>query len=70
MGRGRGRGGGRGAGNDQSAGRGPGLGGGRKAAGPGGQCVCPACGHQVPHQLGKPCYQQQCPKCGAAMTRE
>jgi hypothetical protein len=23
----------------------------------------------VPHQLGTPCFEQKCPKCGAAMTR-
>jgi hypothetical protein len=70
MGRGKGRGGGRGQGQGRGGGRGPGLGGGPKAAGPGGYCVCPNCGHKVPHQLGQSCYQQQCPKCGTAMTRE
>lgn len=39
------------------------------AAGPGGQCVCPKCGHKVQHQVGVPCYQQKCPKCGSPMTR-
>ena len=59
---GTGRGGGRGAGG----GRG---GGGGFAMGPGGMCVCPSCGKQVPHQRGVQCYQQKCPQCGAAMTR-
>ena len=43
--------------------------GGGKAAGPGGQCVCPKCGHKTAHQVGIPCYQKKCPKCGAKMTR-
>jgi predicted Fe-Mo cluster-binding NifX family protein len=44
--------------------------GGPVAAGPGGYCVCPQCGHKEPHQVGVPCMQMQCPKCGAAMARE
>ena len=48
---------------------GGGLGGGT-AAGPGGDCVCPNCGEKVPHKLGTPCYDQKCPKCGIALTRE
>jgi hypothetical protein len=71
MGRGRGggqgQGGGRGGGRGQ--GRGPGRMGGSKAAGPGGDCICPNCGHRLPHQIGQPCYDSKCPKCGAAMTR-
>jgi predicted DNA-binding protein (UPF0251 family) len=39
------------------------------AAGPSGECVCTKCGHKVLHQIGTPCYQMKCPKCGAAMTR-
>ena len=58
-----GRGAGRGAGG--RGGRGGGF-----AAGPGGYCVCPNCGEKAEHQLGVPCYEQQCPKCGKAMTRE
>ena len=61
MGRGRG---GRGRGG------GGGMGGTRPGAGPGGQCVCPACGATVPHQAGQPCYQVTCPKCGARMIRK
>ncbi len=66
FGRGQGRGGGRGAGQ---GGRGR-MGGNRPGAGPGGYCVCPNCGHRAPHQAGTPCYQMQCPKCGATMMRE
>ncbi|MBN1135537.1 MAG: hypothetical protein JXM73_03085 [Anaerolineae bacterium] len=65
---GRGRGGGQGQGGGRGQGRGPGRMGG-KAAGPGGYCVCPSCGHQVQHQVGQPCYDIKCPKCGTAMTR-
>jgi hypothetical protein len=70
------RGGGRGAGGGQGggAGRGRGTGGGRmggpKAAGPGGYCVCPACGKRVAHVAGQPCTERQCPKCGTRMVRE
>ncbi|MHA1578403.1 MAG: hypothetical protein ACTSUQ_02085 [Candidatus Freyarchaeota archaeon] len=56
-GRGRGRGGGRG------------RMGGPYAAGPGGVCVCPNCGHTVPHQAGVPCTNMSCPKCGTRMIR-
>ena len=63
MGRGRGQGGGRGRG------QGPGRMGG-KAAGPGGNCICPSCGHKSPHVVGQPCYDVKCPKCGTKMTRE
>jgi len=61
MGKGPGTGGGRGGGRGQ---------GGGFAAGPGGDCVCPDCGERTAHQLGKPCYEQKCPKCGTPMTRE
>lgn len=44
--------------------------GGSQAAGPGGQCVCPQCGYKLPHVVGKPCYERNCPECGAKMTRE
>jgi len=59
---GQGRGGGRGQGR---GGQGGGF-----AAGPGGYCVCPNCGERAIHQLGIPCYEQKCPKCSNAMTRE
>ena len=42
---------------------------GGRGLGPGGECVCPKCGHSIPHQRGVPCHKQKCPKCGAAMTR-
>lgn len=45
-------------------GRGGGFG-----AGPGGECTCPKCGERVPHQLGTPCIEQNCPKCRAALVR-
>ncbi len=43
--------------------------GGSFAAGPGGVCVCPRCGHHEPHERGVPCTQKQCPKCGTCMIR-
>lgn len=60
--------------NRQFSGRGMGRGAGRGrmgrfAAGPGGVCRCPGCGHEEPHSRGTPCYQVKCPKCGANMTR-
>ena len=58
---------GRGMGGTSGGARG--LGGGT-AAGPGGYCLCPNCGEKVVHQLGTPCYEQKCPKCGTALTRE
>jgi len=60
-----GRGGGGGSGGG-GGGRGR-MGG--SAAGPGGDCVCPSCGHREPHAVGKPCMQKTCPKCGAKMAR-
>ena len=65
---------GQGAGTGRGMGRGQGGGGrgqgGGFAAGPGGYCVCAKCGERATHQVGTPCYEQKCPKCGAAMTRE
>ncbi len=40
------------------------------ALGPGSKCVCPECGQEIDHETGKPCYEIECPKCGAAMTRK
>ncbi len=34
-----------------------------------GFCVCPQCGHRVPHESGIPCMQLQCTQCGEIMTR-
>ena len=44
--------------------------GGGYGAGPGGTCVCPGCGEKAAHQMGIPCYDMKCPKCGTVMTRE
>ncbi|MCK5321255.1 DUF134 domain-containing protein [Candidatus Pacearchaeota archaeon] len=58
---------GRGRGRDKGIGRGRMSGFG---AGPSGNCVCPKCGTKTVHQVGVPCYQQKCLKCGSSMTRE
>jgi len=58
-----------GSGPPQGGGQGRGKMGGSFAAGPGGACVCPKCGHKEPHAAGQPCNQKPCPKCGATMTR-
>ena len=70
--KGRGRGGmGPGGGQGQGrGGQGRGRMGGPLAGGAGGACLCPKCGHRQPHELGMPCVQKPCPKCGTAMTRE
>ncbi len=62
--------GGQGRGMGQGLGRGQGRGqmGGNKL-GPGGNCVCPACGNVVVHEQGISYYQISCPKCGTKMTR-
>ena len=70
MGRGAGQGAGRGGGPTGGQRRGSGRMGGLQTAGPGGQCVCPGCGHKIPHEAGQPCYDITCPKCGATMVRE
>jgi len=62
-------------GQGPKTGKGQGRGSGRgrgdaSGAGPGGFCVCPDCGERATHQPGSPCYEQKCPKCGTAMTRE
>jgi electron transport complex protein RnfB len=54
-----------------SSGGGRGRGGGnRPGSGPGGKCVCTECGAEKPHQVGVPCYEQKCPKCGAKMVKK
>ncbi len=67
MGQGPGTGRGMGRGRGQGRGR---MGGNRPGAGPGGSCVCPACGAKVTHQASVPCYQINCPECGRPMARE
>jgi len=69
QGPGGGAGGGQGGGQGGGAGRGGGRGGGFRP-GPGGFCLCPACGHKAPHQQGMPCFEMKCPQCGAVMMRE
>jgi len=64
---GQGPGTGRGLGRGRGMGR---MGGNRPGAGPNGSCVCPSCGTKMPHQAGIPCYDLECPKCGARMGRE
>ncbi len=54
----------------RAGGGGRGRKGGPQAAGPGGKCVCPACGHKEPHVAGQPCTERTCPKCGTRMVRE
>ena len=52
-------------GQGPGAGRGRGMGRGavnRQGAGPGGNCICPACGTKVSHQAGAPCSSMNCPK--------
>lgn len=41
----------------------------RPGFGPGGECICPACGIAIPHHPGMPCNTQICSKCGARMKR-
>jgi predicted Fe-Mo cluster-binding NifX family protein len=66
---GTGRGMGQGAGQGMGQGQGMGRDGGFRA-GPGGYCICPNCEERVPHELGFPCFDNTCPKCGTVMTRE
>ncbi len=61
--------GGGGRGQGQGPGQGRGRMGGPLAAGPGGSCVCPSCGHKAPHIPGQPCNQRTCPKCETMMVR-
>lgn len=42
----------------------------RPGAGPVGNCICPACGENVIHERGVPCYNASCPKCGTRLVRE
>ena len=65
-----GQGPGTGRGMGPGTGRGMGMGGNRPGAGPSGNCLCPSCGTEIPHQAGVPCSDLSCPKCGAKMVRE
>ena len=65
VGQGLGTGGGKGYGGRGGGGQRGGFG-----AGPGGECICPNCGHIISHQQGVPCIQVQCPACGTPMTRK
>ncbi|MDG6218160.1 MAG: hypothetical protein QCI00_01820 [Candidatus Thermoplasmatota archaeon] len=58
---------GRGGGGFGRAGR-RGLGGGF-GIGPGGDCICPNCNYHENHELGVPCYNKKCPRCGTPLTR-
>jgi hypothetical protein len=59
----------RGQGDGPQGGRGGRGGGTKPGSGPGGECVCPSCGHKVPHQAGQRCLDIECPKCGTRMVR-
>jgi uncharacterized protein len=69
--------GGQGPGTGQGRGLGRGISGrtggrgrmGGSAAGLGGECICPSCKTRVSHQPGVPCFEMNCPKCGAKMVR-
>jgi cation diffusion facilitator family transporter len=41
-----------------------------KGGGPGGHCVCPQCGYEIPHKSGVPCPTLECPKCRIKLTRK
>jgi uncharacterized protein len=60
---------GRGLGRGVGMGRSQGSGRGRTGLGPGGNCVCPACGTKSTHQAGMPCATIKCSKCGIRMVR-
>lgn len=62
---------GKGSGLGRGGGRGRGQGSGNKpGSGPGGDCVCPKCGHREAHLAGERCIDRVCPKCGTKMIRE
>ena len=57
-------------GSGGGSGQGRGRTGGSQAIVEKGFCICTKCGHHEPHQRALPCAQNQCPKCGTALTRE
>jgi cation diffusion facilitator family transporter len=38
--------------------------------GPGGNCVCPKCGHSTSHERGVPCSELKCPSCNINLERK
>ena len=42
----------------------------KPGSGPGGICVCPKCGYEMPHTINDPCNRYVCPKCGTTMTKD
>ena len=38
--------------------------------GPGGNCICPQCHYQIPHEKGVPCSTLQCPDCKINLERK
>ena len=61
-----------GGGRGRGRGRGMGKGRGRQNRMMDGDanCVCPNCNTIALHQPGVPCFQTDCPNCGASMTRQ
>ncbi|MBN2040476.1 MAG: hypothetical protein JW864_10560 [Spirochaetes bacterium] len=57
-------------GTGPQTGRGGGQSGRGQGLGPGGECLCPACGATASHSPGTPCSQIKCPKCGSLMIRK
>lgn len=60
-------------GSGPGTGRGRSVGQGRRGGGGigvGDNCVCPSCGATVPHQVGVPCSNINCPKCSNKMIRQ
>lgn len=41
-----------------------------RGRGPDGNCICPECGYQQPHQRGVPCSDFRCPHCQINLKRE
>ena len=35
---------------------------------PKGVCICPICGFKIHKEVGIPCYNKSCPRCGMLMT--